>query len=84
MKQINGNYSIYFNKKKVSGVQSSVVGSYPNEEEGECLAILNVELADEEEISQIRWDVNGQDIVEYNGNETITHNLKEEETYEIT
>ncbi|WP_373032840.1 hypothetical protein, partial [Sulfurovum sp.] len=57
--------------------------SYNSEEEGACLAILNIDEPRAEELDKIRWNVNGNDIAEYNGKETITHNLKEEKVREI-
>ena len=60
-----------------------IAESYNSDEEGECLAILNIDEPREEELALIRWNVNGKEISEYNGKETITHNLKEEKVYNI-
>jgi type VI secretion system secreted protein VgrG len=57
--------------------------NYVSQEKGECEAVLNIEDAKDDEIAQIRWRVEGKERVEHNGKKTITHNLKEEQVYEI-
>jgi len=44
---------------------------------------LNIDEPRPEELDQIRWTVEGKDVVKYNGKEQITHNLKDEKVYEI-
>ncbi|WP_198306423.1 bacteriophage T4 gp5 trimerisation domain-containing protein [Arcobacter vandammei] len=56
---------------------------YISNEEVELKAILNVEKATEEELKQIRWNVENNSISKYNGQQIIRHNIKEEKVYEI-
>jgi type VI secretion system secreted protein VgrG len=60
-----------------------IIYSYPKQEEGECIAILNVDEPRPEELEQIRWTVEGKEKEKYNGKDTILHNLKDEKVYEI-
>ncbi|XOB63262.1 type VI secretion system Vgr family protein [Campylobacterota bacterium DY0563] len=63
-----------------------VIDIYPlyiSQEEGECTAILNIEEARSEELELIRWTVEGREESQYNGKDTIVHNLKNEEVHEI-
>ncbi|WP_428738169.1 bacteriophage T4 gp5 trimerisation domain-containing protein, partial [Sulfurimonas sp.] len=60
-----------------------IVTEYVSQEEGECNAILNVEEPREDEIAQIRWDIEEKNKADYNGKDVITHNLKEEKVHEI-
>ena len=60
-----------------------ITESYNSLEEGECIAMLNIDELRAEELALIRWNVNGKEISEYNGKETIIHNLKEEKVYNI-
>ncbi len=60
-----------------------IMTDYVSKEEGQCKAILNIDEPREDEIEQIRWMVEEKDKADYNGKETITHNLKEENVHEI-
>ena len=60
-----------------------IMTDYVSKEEGKCIAELNVDEPTEEELAQIRWDIEEKNRSEYNGKETITHNLKEENVHEI-
>lgn len=56
---------------------------HTSQEEAECTAKLSVEEPREEELSLIRWTVEGREESKYNGKKVINHNLKEEKVYEI-
>ncbi|QEE31902.1 type VI secretion system Vgr family protein [Malaciobacter canalis] len=60
-----------------------IVSSHVSQEEGECIAVLNVESPRQEELAQIRWQIEDTPKDIYNGKETIIHNLKEEKVHEI-
>ncbi|MGB7401275.1 MAG: type VI secretion system tip protein VgrG, partial [Arcobacter sp.] len=60
-----------------------IVSSHISKEEGECIAVLNIEEPRSEELAQIRWTVEGREESRYEGKETIVHNLKEEKVHEI-
>ncbi|PHO14006.1 type VI secretion system tip protein VgrG, partial [Malaciobacter marinus] len=60
-----------------------IVSSHVSQEEGECIAVLNVEEPRQEELAQIRWQIEDTQREKYNGKETIIHNLKEEKVHEI-
>ncbi len=59
-----------------------IATEYSSKEEGTCTAILNIDEPREEEISQIRWNINDNDKADYNAKEEITHNLKDEKVRE--
>ena len=48
-----------------------------------CIAILNVEEPREDELAQIRWDIEGNHNPKYDSKTQIIHNLKDEKVYEI-
>ncbi|QEE32935.1 type VI secretion system Vgr family protein [Malaciobacter canalis] len=60
-----------------------IVSSHVSQEEGECIAVLNVEEPRQEELAQIRWQIEDTPKDIYNGKETIIHNLKKEKVHEI-
>ncbi|WP_419782582.1 type VI secretion system Vgr family protein [Malaciobacter marinus] len=60
-----------------------IISSHSSQEEGECIAVLNVESPRQEELAQIRWQIEDTPKDIYNGKETIIHNLKEEKVHEI-
>ncbi len=61
----------------------NIISSHSSQEEGQCIAILNVENPRNEELAQIRWHIEDTLRENYNGKEIITHNLKEEKVHEI-
>mgnify|MGYP000353381070 CR=1 FL=1 len=60
-----------------------ILTEYTSQEEGQCTAVLNVEEPRADELFLIRWTVEQKDKAQYNGKETITHNLKDEKVHEI-
>ncbi|WP_188108624.1 type VI secretion system Vgr family protein [Sulfurimonas lithotrophica] len=49
----------------------------------DCQAILNVEDPRADELEQIRWSINDKDKAEFNGKETITHDMNNESTRSV-
>lgn len=56
---------------------------YFSQNEGELEAILNIEKPRDDELEQIRWNVENRPRIKYDGKRKITHNLKEEKVNEI-
>ena len=77
----NEGYDVSELKRKLE-VQE-ITYDYPTKQEGECIAILNIEEAREDELAQIRWTVEGKEVAKYNGKNIIKHNLKDETVHEI-
>lgn len=62
---------------------TDILTQYISQEEGKCTAVLNVEEPRADELAQIRWSIEQKDKAQYNGKETIIHNLKDEKVHEI-
>ena len=51
--------------------------------EVECVAILNIEAPQKEELAQIRWNVNGNEKPDFNALEKIEYDLADEKVREV-
>ena len=61
----------------------NVNSKYSSQDEGELEAVLNIEKPRNDELEQIRWNVENRPISKYNGKTKIKHKLKEEKVNEI-